>query len=412
MQLFSDLTSIAAAVIGGTNSPEYKAAQAAFGQSPRVSQVAIGNLKSNKVITDNAGTYTAGSILVTVNGHVITQTYSTDKDGTLTALAAQIAALAEIDTCAYSSGSHTITIAPNAGYLVTVSAITLTGITGTMTMATTSTEAEDWDDALTAIKIYNSTSWYGIVAVTRDEGDVADIAAWAEANEKLYITASADTEVVSTTLSGDTGSIAKVLNALGYARTSLIYHPDAATTYPDAGFMGRILPLEPGSYTAMFKNLAGISVVSMTTDQENNAREKFVNIYEEIGGKSITRDGVVVGEEYIDVIISIDWLDARMTEDVYQLLTSQLKVPFTDAGISAVDSVVKKRLQIAQNRGMISPTAYDENNVQIGGFVTSVPKLADISSVDRAARHLNGVTFTAWLAGAIHAVVINGVVTI
>lgn len=410
LQFVSDLAALAALLTGGTAAPEYQAATLIFSQNPKVSQIAVGNLTANKVITDNAGTYTAGAIGATVNGHVISTAYNTNKDTTLTDFAAAIQALTEIQTATYVALSHTITIVPATGYQVEIE-LNTGSVTGTMTMALSSVATEDWDTALTAIKNYNN-DWYGIVAVTHAEADVLDVAAWAEANDKLFATSSQDSEIVDTSLAGDTGSIAKQLNALGYVRTALVYHDDADADFPEAGLLGRILPLDPGSYTAMFKTLAGVSAVTLTTTQENNAREKFCNIYHEIGGRTILRDGWVVGEEFIDVIVFIDWLDARLTEDVYQLLTSQLKVPFTDAGIAAIDAVVKKRLQIGQNRGGISPTAFDADNNQIGGFVTVVPKLENVPAIDRAARELNDVTFTAWLAGAIHAVSINGVVTV
>ena len=46
-----------------------------------------------KTITDNAGTYTSGSIKVIVNGITVTQAYTTDKNSTLTLLATAIANL-------------------------------------------------------------------------------------------------------------------------------------------------------------------------------------------------------------------------------------------------------------------------------------------------------------------------------
>lgn len=92
-------------------------------------------VENNVVITDDAGTYTAGSISVTINGTVVTQTYSVDKNTTLTALAAAIlaAAPAGIRSAAYVAGSHTITlISSNQTLVVTVD---VSGITGTMTIS-------------------------------------------------------------------------------------------------------------------------------------------------------------------------------------------------------------------------------------------------------------------------------------
>jgi hypothetical protein len=412
-QIVTSLAEAALALTGGSVTPEYKAVQAAFSQNPRVPSVKLGNQKSNKVITDNAGTYTAGSILVTVNGTVYTQTYSATKAGTLGALATQIAAHAAVDTCTYDDSGHTITIVPNTGYLILVSSINISGITGTMTMALSSAAStEAIDDALDAITLYDK-DWYGLVITSRTESDILLAAAWAEVEAKIFAYALADAEILDTTLAADTGSMPKVIKNLGAARTISMYNQLAATTYPEAALLGRIFPLDPGSYTVKFKTLSDVTVSELTPTQEANAKAKNCNVYELIGGVNMCLEGVVAEGEYIDVIIFIDWLDQTMTEDVFAFLKSQNKVPYTNAGIRGVESIVQKRLQIGQNRGGISPKEFDsDTKEQIGGYYTSVPDLADVSAEDKASRTLNDVDFTAFLAGAIHAVNIIGTVTV
>jgi hypothetical protein len=85
------------------------------------------------VILDDAGTFTAGDIVTTVNGTPITTTFGTDKDTTMTAHAAAIlAGVADVYACAYSAGSHTITIQTRNTTLVVSTDVS--GITGTMTI--------------------------------------------------------------------------------------------------------------------------------------------------------------------------------------------------------------------------------------------------------------------------------------
>ena len=103
------------------------------------------------------------------------------------------------------------------------------------------------------------------------------------------------------------------------------------------------------------------------------------------------------------MIVLIDFIQARITENVFGLLVTKPKVPYTDPGITQIEAQINQVLQ---------------NNVIIGGiaanppFTISVPKAVDIPSIDKAARTLNGVTFQATLTGAIHAVNINGTVTL
>lgn len=91
---------------------------------------------NNVVITDDAGTFTAGVVTVTINGTAVgSGTYTSNKDTTLTALAAaiQAAAPAGVYSAVYASGAHTITIkSSNQSLTVTID---VSGITGNMTAA-------------------------------------------------------------------------------------------------------------------------------------------------------------------------------------------------------------------------------------------------------------------------------------
>lgn len=410
IQYFTDLASIAAAMVGGTAAAEYAAAADMLAQNPRVVRVGIGNRQGNRVLTDNAGTYTAGTITVTINGTLISQAYSTNKDDTLTALAVLIAAHAAVDTCAYSNASHTITIVPNTGYVLSVVA-NLGAITGTMTMVLSAVSTEDVDDALNAIKVVDN-EWYGLCLTSRSSGDQLLAAAWIETERKVCILASTESAIINTTDSADTTSLAAVLKAAAYARTAVVYLGAAATEYPDAALLGKILPFDPGTYTAKFKTLASITADDLTSTQSTNARDKHANTDENIGSVNILREGTVAEGEFIDVIIFVDWLQARIQESVYGILVNNKKIPYTEAGMGAVKAAITQPLQIGQNRGGISPTAFDTDNNQIGGFYIELPAFASIPAQDKAARLLDNVIFVAWLAGAIHAVNINGTVTL
>ena len=98
---------------------------------------------TNKVvITDDGGTYTAGSYLTTVNGTLVTTTYDTDKATTLAAVATDLAALATIASAVYAGGSDSITIVGADDVELTIS-VNITGITGTMTISSTTHTSTD-----------------------------------------------------------------------------------------------------------------------------------------------------------------------------------------------------------------------------------------------------------------------------
>lgn len=276
----------------------------------------------------------------------------------------------------------------------------------------------DYPEAIAAI-IDENNNWYGLVCETHVKSEQLAIAAYIESlgYRKLYMLSSSDSDIIDTTFASDTSTIAYELQNAGYLRSALIYSGQADTKFPESSMAGTFFPSVPGSYTVMFKKMIGINPDVLTDTQGANALAKNCNTYETIGGVPIIREGRVSGGaersgEYIDIIVGIDWTHARVTENVFAYLASQKKVPFTDDGITGVQSKIEEVLKTGIDNGLYSPFAFDEDDIQTGGYVVNVPKASDVSSADKAARSLTGVTFTAWLAGAIHAVTINGVVTL
>lgn len=413
---YTSPTSALAAVIG-TDTREESMISDIFAQNPRVTRIALGAVRTTKVVT-LTGTMTAGSISATINGTTVTQAFTSDEATTFAALQVKIEALADVDASSTQVGS-VFTEVPASGLNIGVT-FDISAATGLTAQATTVTSlSEDFDDALDAILLEQS-NWYGVLAAVSDnerDGSSAPaqqekVADWVESNKKFFIAGSSDANIVNQNEATDTTSIAHHANSNSLARTAVIYTSNADTEAPDAALMGKILPLDPGTYTAMLKTLASVTVDSLTATQVTNAHDKNANTYETIGGVNVTRKGTCGDGEFIDVQILIDWIESNVQTEVYSVLVNSSKVPYTDDGINAVVDAISKPLQIAQNRGGISPTSYDSNDVQIGGYFVTAPLASAVSSTDKANRELNDVEFTAFLAGAIHKVVINGIVTL
>lgn len=257
-------------------------------------------------------------------------------------------------------------------------------------------------DDLTAINNENN-SWYALISTDRTQSTVLQIAAWVESRIKLFGTASSDQTIIDIQAGTDTTSIAAQLGQLGYVRSFVMYHQDAAFDFPEAAWFGRVLPLEPGSETWKFKTLNGISYSSLTTTQSNNALNKKANTYEFVGGVGITSNGTVSQGEYIDIVRGVDWLTARIQEFVFRVLVANPKVPYTDAGIASIQAEVMRVLQLGISNDFIASDPAP---------TVTVPRAADVSPADKAARILRNVKFQATLSGAIHAVVIRGNVSV
>lgn len=275
--------------------------------------------------------------------------------------------------------------------------------------------AETASDMLTAVKNVNN-SWYalGLIKGLRDIQFTEDLSDALESNRNVMIIVTND---ANTLVLGSSASLAAKLKAKNYKRTSLTYH-DNENVYPDWSWMGQQLPKSVGSTNWSFKTLAGVAhgasqeilPSNLTTVQIDAALDVNANVYTTTlganfmyfgtmtGGKNIDKEG-----EFIDIIINIDFLQARIEEGLMSLLIEKDIIPFTDGGITIVDTRLKSLLQtFGVNQGIL----VDET------VVTSFPKRNDVSQSDRDDRKLPGGTFTADLTGGINSVVVRGIVSI
>lgn len=252
-------------------------------------------------------------------------------------------------------------------------------------------------DDLTDIELEDD-DWYGFMSTSKGKEEIEAAAEWVQARRKFFVAGTMDSDVRASG-SSDVGSS---LAADSYTRTALFWN-DGVHAQTDAAFLGRWLPLTPGSETMKFKTLAGVAADAHTDTQLGYLRAKNVNHYITVGGVDMTAEGKTAEGEYMDVIRFIDWLYANIQEDVFAVLTSNNKIPFTDGGIAQIESVVRAVLQ----RGVVAGGLASSP-----AFEVTVPLAADVSAADKASRTLPDVEFSATLAGAIHAVEITGRVSV
>ena len=74
------------------------------------------------------------------------------------------------------------------------------------------------------------------------------------------------------------------------------------------------------------------------------------------------------------------------------------KIPFTIQGIAVVENEIRYQLGKGVDAGFIAPNS----------AVVSVPDIDTVDPAEKAERWLNGITFSATLAGAIHKTTITG----
>ncbi len=258
-------------------------------------------------------------------------------------------------------------------------------------------DGETFIEAYNRLSLSHGEEFYAVVSTSLNDDDVLGIAEVVETQSKIFATISADTDI-----KGDANNnILKQLNALKYNRTYLMY-TETPTDWANAAWLGRMLPLQPGSATWAYKELIGINDNSnLNATERANIKLRKGNYFTELAGIEVTFLGTMVSGEYIDVIHGLDWLEAFIQENIAQLLIAAPKIPYNNNGIGLIENSLRASLQEAVLRGIINQD-----------FVITVPDILNVSHVDKVARRLTNVKFTATLTGAIQNIVINGSVTV
>lgn len=387
-----------------TTMPAYKLATRIFSQKTRVSKIKVWKRSLPAVQSTELKVTSAieGEVYtITVNDTAISYTVLAAATTTTVATAIEllIDAVAGVDC---TSATDTITVtkaaASPAGTLVQFSDWSanfhLTDATPDPGIATD----------LAALQTADS-DWYGLALDSNSKAEIAAAATWVEANKKLFPTASSDSDCVDSGVSTDAMSVNE---AAGNVRTAVIYNGNDTMGYSGAGWMGGRFPFQPGSYTWAYKQIAGAAPDALTGGQMTAIENKSGNTYTTMAGVPITLFGLTGGGEYIDVTQFIDWLRSEIQIRVFTRLATLPKIPYTDLGVDLVISEVLGALKAGVKAGGLDPG----NDDDIPAPAASAPKVSEISTTDRAGRHLPDVKFSGRLAGAIHTMDINGTLSV
>ena len=397
-----------------TDDPLYKAAEAIFSQTPHVPEVRIGrrqvdgiSVRVGKVAPK--GTYTIYIKTRDKEGTLKETPYAyTNNNGQiadiLKGLGDVVTADAEAVVTALLSGDELIVASRNnTDFAFSVSK----NLEATVSSATES--IADTMEAVTA----DDGNFYGIGLASREEKDILAMAEWAEANEKLFATATAKDGAYQSDVNTDLGSKLKAKN---FYRTYWFYHA-LPEEFPELALMSRCFTSYPGGETWALKKLAAITTDNLSSTKlkaicgDKNNSGKNGNAFVAFRNISCTQGGMVAAGEWIDVIRFRDWLKEEISVNVFNLLINREKVPYTDEGIAQVEARIRDALVLGQRRGGVATTEYDEEGRENLGFTVTVPLASSVSANTKAKRKLTDVFFTARLAGAIHFVEIKGSLT-
>ena len=390
-----------------TSSREYKMAAAVFAQNPRPRSIVIGrraNAPRRTVdLTPKSPVLPLTAYDIEINGE--TMAYTTDATPTVAEITLGL-------TTDINTGTQNVLATDGTTKVTIVSADAPGGSAADDVPFLVDFDPSLWeikdvgvdptpgiDDDLADLILAND-DWYGLVADAHSPSEISALAAAIEAaaSPKIYIADSQDSDIIKT----GSSDIASTLKTAAYDRTGLIYHPSADPSAA-ASWLGRQLPTDPGSTTWMFKRLTGVATYSLTTGEQGFIDGKNGNHYQTVADAPITATGKMASGEFIDVTRFVDWLTARIKENVFRVLTINPKIPYTNLGIQTIANEVEGVLKNGATQGGIDGEQ---------AIIVEAPLAEDVDANDKASRLLPDVTFIATLAGAVHKVEIRGTVTV
>jgi Protein of unknown function (DUF3383) len=400
VRFYTDLTGLSVDFAAGT--PEYLAAQAVFAQNPRPSKLAVGRcaLKPTQKWTITPVTTIQAIQTYTVKIAGVAYSFVSDATPTAAEVVTGLTTVINAATGTHSlvaSGSNTLVLTHNTAggwQYLEVGDVNLLRVEQNHADPGIATD-------LAAIAL-ESADWYCILNPWNATAEVAAIAAWAEANQKLYVAQTQETQVVDTA-DGSATDIAHVLKASSYSYTGLVYSPSNGD-FLDAAMAGACLPLDPGSETWANKTLAGVAVRTFTATHVTNLQAKRCGWYYMLAGRAVTREGKVASSTigFIDLRRAIDALVQDMQARSFLAVATSKKIAYTDAGMTVLQGAILAALEAAEKGGTLVP----------GSWSCTIPKVAAQSSTDRANRYVPGIAWAAQAQGAAHTLSIQGTLTV
>lgn len=375
------------------------ALSAAFSQTPHPASVKVGRLSVDKVVIAPVDAVAAAVYSLRIAGTLVTVTAAASP--TTSTIATQLATA--INTAALG-----VTATAVAG---TVELVFAGGVIKPLTVfsriaygAITSAVAAGAVAADLGAIFAEDSNWFILNMTERTKQRQIDAAAWAETQDRMFVTASSEATIYDPVSTTDLASVLKTAN---YFRTVLLYSDLAATEYPDVAWTARMLTIAPGGDDWANKQLAGVSTSPLTATQKAAILAKNANTYESYNGISLTNPGKTSGGEWADIIRFRDWLKNRIQVDQVQLLINRDKIPYTDSGLQLIGTTLKASLRAGQEAQGIAPDETKANGDPNPGYVVQVPLAANVSDATKATR-IAYLKFSARIAGAIHMTVVTG----
>lgn len=380
-------------------------AQAAFAQSPKISQLVIGKRANAPLMTVELTPIVVNDTLyrVTING--------TDFDFTSDATATDLEIIAGL-VALINGGTEDVLATDDTTFMTIEKAVTPGGVATAGIPFTLEFSRPLWasqnvtpdpgvvtDLSTIRTDTTGNDDWYAVMLDSYGNAEIQSLAPTIETLPRIFLACSSDADIVTSSVA----DLASDLLAVALDRTALIWHENPHKG-AHAAWGGAVLPFDPGSITWAYQSLATIPFSALTPAETLELESKKTTWYKRIAGNNVTFQGETFASGgFLDVTRGIDFVVQRIKENLFIRLVNLPKIPYTDAGIAVVQAVVQGVMDLAVGQSIFTDDPAP---------LVSVPKANDADANDRALRILRNVTFDAQLAGAIHKITVFGTVTV
>lgn len=392
-----------------TSSQAYKMVAAIFSQNPRPTQVKVGRRvrpQTQTVTLTPLNTTVGFTYTGAIQGYTWSYTVNATDGATVAVICTKIAdainaLTSSTGVTAMPAESTYISCVSTAGLVAEYTsmaqnplAITVEDVTGEPGIATDLAEVTAADP-----------DWYGLLIDSFGALEIKAAADWADTEGMVnFIYQTGDSScVIAAYNSIYPADIMSSLKAEGAARATGFWNQDMSFHLAPA-ILGQMAPKTPGSYSYQYKTLVGpIPSDQLTASHVAKILSKNGNYYQTLGSLPRTFGGVVVaGGEYTDVVVFLDWWKNTTQVAIVGYLVSKDKVVYNDSSIVVIGGQIDTVSELGvRNKGILA-----------GSYKTTLPKYADISKVDVAARNLPDIETTFELAQAINTTTINATVQV
>lgn len=222
--------------------------------------------------------------------------------------------------------------------------------------------------------------WFYIVSDDNTDETVKTIAAWAEANDKLYFFTTSNIEI---------------LEELEYDNTNAYLH-DQEGVYLGEAMCAYFCTQDAGSATGKFKTLSGIPAANYNNTQINQIHKNGGNTYVRKYGNLETTEGLATSGEFTDIILAGYFIKFRIEERVHNTARQNKKIAYDNRGIGLMVSDIRAVTFEAYNNGLVA----DKDGKP--DYEINYKRREEVNPIDRANRVYNDLEATINLAGAIH----------